>query len=104
MQTDDIARAEARYEEAHAKTKRVLLAQDPNEPDAHQSELNEAIGGVEAMITFFDGKVREFQTLRDAAKDKKRNLERDFEDAKRAYWRLRDEAKRNRVEGPSKPF
>lgn len=97
MTPEDLARIEAEYERVHAATKSVLLSDNPADPDQHQTDLNTVMGGLDATITHFDGLVKHYQHLRDSTKDKKRDLERDFDASKRAYWRLRDEKKRSGI-------
>lgn len=94
MNPSDIQRIEAEAEQAHATTAVVLLAQDIAEPEAHQVTLNTAIGGLDSLVTHFDGLVKHYSNLRDQTKDLRRKLERDFDNTKAVYWRLRDEKKR----------
>ena len=63
----------------------------------HQEVIESALNGMEALITFYESKVREFQSFRDGAKDKKRVLLRDFDCLQRAYWTKRDEEKRAKI-------
>ena len=94
MTPEDLATAQAKFDAAHGGTT-LACTSNRQTIEAHQSELEDAIAGQMATITFYDGLVREYQSKRDAAKDRKRVLEMDFEKCKRAYWALRDEERRN---------
>lgn len=93
MTPADLDQAQAIYEAAHGGTP-LACTSTRQTIEAHQGELEDAIAGQMAVITYWDSVVREAQSKRDAAKDRKRVLEMDFEKCKRAYWSLRDEERR----------
>lgn len=103
MTPEDIANTSAEFKRVHGATPSVLRSQSLADIDQHQSDLNTVIGGLDSLVTFYDGLVKHYQNLRDEAKDDRKKLERDFDDSKRAYWRVKSEGDRTRIEPPTPP-
>lgn len=93
MTTEDLSHIQAMYDATHGNTA-LACSGSLADIQAHQTSLEEAMGGIMSAITFYDGEARRFQHLRDQMKDRKRVLELDAERTKRSYWNLRDEEKR----------
>lgn len=99
MLPDDISNIYAEFDRVHAVTPLILQAQLSPQTlpsiDAHKVELNDVIGSLEDLETYYDGLKKDAEIKKKQATDARKKLERNFEDCKARYWSLRKEFDRN---------
>ena len=93
LNPEDLQLIEESFQQALIGTDQACSAGIPD-IQAHQGKIEEAIGGLESSITYYSRLVDHYKGFRDEQKDKKRKLERCYEQTKRAYWDLRSAEKR----------
>lgn len=97
MNQQDIARILAECEQAMATAKVASMGQAKGDIVQSKVEINTALNAIDGLVTYYDSIVKQYQALRDGASDKKRALDRCFENLKSAYFLLRDEEQRNDI-------
>lgn len=98
MTSEDITAIEAEYEKAYGSNRSALQSRQDvrgwvSELDQQQAAINQALDGIDALETHYNGEVKRYQQLRDEAADKKRKLTRAFDDCKRTAIRLQQNLK-----------
>lgn len=95
MEINDLSNIEGEYARVHAITPLVLEAQYTPQTlrsiDDHQRDLNEVIGALEGVEAYYEGIIKRAQASLGEVHVKRKNLDRDFEDAKRRYWTVKNE-------------